>query len=81
MPLTEGSLGTNANGSRNEDYCIYCYKDGHFLQECTMEEMIEHCSHFVNEVNKRLPSPLTKEEYAGQLKISFPSLKRWRESR
>ena len=35
MPLTEEVLGTNADGSKNEDYCMYCYKDGKFLQECT----------------------------------------------
>ena len=32
MPLTEEILGTNADGTKNEDYCIYCYKDGKFLQ-------------------------------------------------
>ena len=52
MPLTEELLGTNADGTRNEDYCIYCYKDGKFLQDCTMDEMIEHCAQFVGEVNK-----------------------------
>ena len=40
MPLTEDVLGTNADGSKNEDYCMYCYRDGKFLQDCTMEEMI-----------------------------------------
>ena len=28
MPLTEEILGTNADGIKIEDYCIYCYKDG-----------------------------------------------------
>jgi len=77
MPLTEEVLGTNADGSKNEEYCIYCYKDGKFLQECTMDEMIEHCAQFVNEVNKGLPKPITKEEYIGQMKMYFPHLKRW----
>jgi hypothetical protein len=40
MPLNDHVLGTNADGSKNEDYCMYCYRDGKFLQECTMEEMI-----------------------------------------
>ena len=53
MTLTDDVLGTNADGSKNEDYCMYCYKDGKFLQECTMDEMIEHCSQFVDEVNGR----------------------------
>ena len=59
MPLTNEVLGTNADGSKNEDYCMYCYKDGKFLQDCTMEEMIEHCAQFVSEVNKGLPQPIT----------------------
>ncbi len=78
MPLTNEVLGTNADGSKNEDYCMYCYKDGKFLQDCTMEEMIEHCAQFVSEVNKGLPQPITKEEYIGQMKMYFPHLKRWR---
>ena len=80
MLLTDHVLGTNADGSKNEDYCIYCYKDGKFLQDCTMEEMIEHCAQFVDEVNKELPQPITKEEYIGQMKVYFPKLKRWRKA-
>ena len=78
MPLTEEVLGTNADGSKNEDYCIYCYKDGRFLQECTMDEMIEHCAQFVDEVNKHMPKPMTKEEYKQMMQGFFPMLKRWR---
>ena len=78
-PLTKNEdCGTNADGSINFDYCKYCYADGHFLQDCTMDEMIEHCAQFVNEVNKGLPQPITKEEYIGQMKMYFPQLKRWR---
>ena len=54
MPLTEDVLGTNADGSKNEDYCMYCYRDGKFLQDCTMEEMIEHCAQFIGAVNEGL---------------------------
>ena len=43
-----------------------------------MDEMIEHCAQFVDEVNKGLPQPVTKEEYIGQMKMFFPHLKRWR---
>ena len=78
MPLTEEILGTNADGSKNEDYCMYCYKDGQFLQDCTMDEMIEHCSQFVDQVNKQMPKPMTKDEYKQMMKEYFPMLKRWR---
>ena len=78
MPLTDEVLGTNADGSKNEEYCMYCYKDGKFTQECTMDEMIEHCSQFVDEVNKQMPEPMTKEEYKQMMRGFFPMLKRWR---
>ena len=80
MPLTEGVLGTNADGSKNEDYCMYCYKDGKFLQDFTMDEMIEHCAQFVGAVNEGLEKPITKEEYIGMMKSYFPQLKRWRKT-
>ena len=41
MPLTNEILGTNADGSKNEDYCNYCYKDGKFTQDCTMEVLTD----------------------------------------
>ena len=78
MPLNDQVLGTNADGSKNEDYCMYCYKDGKFLQDCTMDEMIEHCSQFVDEVNKNMPKPMTKEEYKQMMRQYFPMLKRWK---
>lgn len=80
MPLMKDEdFGTNADGSANQDYCRYCYQNGKFLQDCTMEEMIEHCSQFVDEVNKQMPKPLTREEYKKMMRGYFPQLKRWRE--
>ena len=79
MPLMNNEdCGTNADGSINFDYCQYCYKDGRFLQECTMDGMIEHCAQFVDEVNKNMPKPVTKEEYKRMMQGFFPMLKRWR---
>ena len=78
MPLTDEVLGTNADGTKNEDYCMYCYRDGKFLQDCTMEEMIEHCAQFIGAVNEE--KPITKEEYIGMMKTYFPQLKRWRKT-
>ena len=79
MPLTKNEdCGTNEDGSINFDFCQYCYKDGKFLQECTMDEMIEHCSQFIDEVNKNMPTPMTKEEYKQMMRGFFPMLKRWR---
>ena len=79
MPLTRvEDCGTNADGSTNFDYCKYCYKDGHFLQDMTMDQMIEHCAQFVDEVNKNMPKPMTKDEYKQMMYGFFPMLRRWR---
>ena len=77
MPLTKEILGTNADGSKNEDYCIYCYKDGAFTGDFTMEEMAEYCSMYVGEYNKNTGKNLTACEYKQELLKYFPTLKRW----
>ena len=78
MPLTPEILGTNADGSKNEEYCIYCYKDGAFTGDFNMEQMVEFCSQFVDEFNKNTGKSLTREEYKVELRKYFPTLKRWR---
>lgn len=79
MPLTKvEDCGTNADGSTNFDYCCYCFKDGNFLMDCTMDQMIEFCSQFLDEVNKNMPAPMTREQYIDMMKGYFPMLKRWK---
>ena len=78
MPLNDENRGTNADGSKNEDYCVYCYQNGKFTNDCTMDEMIEFCAQFVDEVNKNMPKPMTKEEYKDMMRQYFPLLKRWK---
>lgn len=78
MPLIDEVLGSNADGSKNEDYCMYCYKDGKFTNDCTMDEMIEFCAQYVDEVNKNMPKPMTKDEYKQIMRQYFPTLKRWK---
>lgn len=77
MPLTEDIIGTNADGSKNRDYCIYCYKDGVFTSNFTMEEMVEFCSQFVEEYNKNTSQNISREEYKKILREFYPTLKRW----
>ncbi|MFQ7087973.1 MAG: zinc ribbon domain-containing protein, partial [Bacteroides sp.] len=39
MPLQKNEeLGTNHDGSKNEEYFCYCYKDGAFTMDCTMDQ-------------------------------------------
>ena len=80
MPLTPEILGTNADGNKNDEYCIYCYKDGAFTGDFNMEQMVEFCSQFVDEFNKNTGKNLTREEYKAELRKYFPTLKRWKSS-
>ncbi len=64
--------------SDNPDYCKYCFADGHFTQDCTMEQMIDFCVQFVDQFNQNTGQHLTADEYREQLRQYFPQLKRWR---
>lgn len=78
MPMQTSDLfGTDAGGTPNRDYCCYCYKDGAFLQDCTMDGMIEHCAKFLDEFNGACDTQLSKEEAVARMKQYFPKLKRW----
>lgn len=77
MPLTADVLGTNADGSKNEEYCIYCYKDSAFTGDFTMEEMAEYCAQFVDDFNRHAGQSLSREEYKAMLLQYYPNLKRW----
>ena len=43
MPLTPEHMGREQDGTLNEHYCEWCWNDGAFLRDCTMEEMVEQC--------------------------------------
>ncbi len=44
MPMKKDEdYGTNADESKNDEYCCFCFKDGRFLDEgITMEQKIEN---------------------------------------
>ena len=78
MPLNDESLqGTNADKSKNEDYCTYCYKDGGFTQEVTMEEMIEISRKHMSDMFANDPN-YDEQEAVAKMQSFFPQLKRWK---
>lgn len=77
MTATE-QFGSNADGTPNEEYCSYCYQDGAFTEDCTMDGMIDHCLEFLDEFNKDMERPYTKEEARSEMRKFFPMLKRWK---
>ena len=67
MPLTDANIGTNSDGSRSEDYCGYCYKNGVFLQDFNMNQMIEFCTQFTDQINKETGWNLTPQQAKAQM--------------
>ncbi len=45
MPMSKDPQGggTNADGTKNEQYCSYCYLDGKFTFEGTVKDFQEFC--------------------------------------
>lgn len=79
MPIDDSTFGKEANGSNNEEYCHFCYADGKFINDCTMDEMIEHNLNYLNEFNKDSEVKYSVEEARAAMKEYFPQLKRWRQ--
>ncbi len=42
MPLDDTIIGTDSDGALNEDYCKWCYADGHYTYS-DMDELIDAC--------------------------------------
>ncbi|MCL2174132.1 zinc ribbon domain-containing protein [Candidatus Saccharibacteria bacterium] len=74
MPLDSDKVrGTEADGSLNGDYCIYCYKEGKFTQpDLTLEGAIEQSAQFADQAG------MTAEQAVAWAKELFPTLKRWK---
>ncbi|HAU86896.1 MAG TPA: transcriptional regulator [Lachnospiraceae bacterium] len=69
----ESLFGTNEDGSKSQDYCCYCYNNGKFGSDETMEEMIESCIPF------RLSDGTYKNEETARasMREEFIHFKRW----
>lgn len=73
MAMHENDYGRNSDESVNTDYCKFCYYDGKFVKNETMEEMAESCIPFYvgNEFK-------TADEARNYLLKLYPALKRWK---
>lgn len=70
MPLSDEFLARSADGGFNENYCKWCWADGEFLENCTMEEMVEIC----------VPHMSAMEPDAARtcMRALLPTLERWK---
>ena len=76
MPMgeTDEMYGTEADGAKSKDYCQYCYANGAFTADCTMDEMIEACVPMMASAN----SGMSEEQARNLMREFFPTLKRWK---
>jgi hypothetical protein len=76
MGTTVEMFGTNADGSKSEDYCKYCLENGAFTANCTLDEMIEFCVPHMIAAN----SGMSADEARKAMREFFPTLKRWKQN-
>lgn len=74
MPMQkEEDFARNSDGSKNPDYCHFCYNDGRFIDECnSIEEKI------TKNVNLAIKMGMNKEEAESLAHSILPNLKRWK---
>ncbi|MBQ4505910.1 MAG: helix-turn-helix domain-containing protein [Firmicutes bacterium] len=71
MPLEDGIMGRNKDGSINEDYCKWCYADGTYTYS-DMDELIELC------VPNMVSESFTEGQARAYLKELLPGLDYWK---
>jgi len=73
MDLTdENFYGKNSDGSKNENYCKYCFPNGAFSKDETLDEMVESCIPF------RIKNYPDEKAAREGIKRDLSLLERWR---
>ena len=71
MPLEDGIIGRNKDGSLNEDYCRWCYADGTYTYS-DMDDLIDVC------VRNMVNEGFSEEQARVHLKQTLPHLDYWK---
>ena len=71
MPLEEGIISREKDGSPNGDYCKWCYADGRFMYS-DMNDLIEVC------VKNMVSAEHSEQEVREYLHASLPQLDYWK---
>ena len=79
MPLQQATdFGTEASGTPNNEYCTFCYQNGVFTSDCSMEEMIQECAKFHDQFQHEDGRTFSCEDAIALMRQYFPELKRWK---
>ena len=71
MPLEDGIIGRNRDGSLNEDYCKWCYADGTYTYS-NMDDLIDVC------VGHMAGDGFTEDQARDYMKKLLPTLDYWK---
>ncbi|MEW6003076.1 MAG: zinc ribbon domain-containing protein [Nitrospirota bacterium] len=74
MPMEKSEdFGTNADGSKNEYYCCFCFQKGDFTNpDLTLEQMIDKLVGFADRMG------MTQAQAKELAQTVIPKLKRWK---
>lgn len=64
--------GTEADGSPSEEFCSWCYDNGAFIEDESLEELVERCAPGMAET-----CHISVGEAVSFMAAVLPSLKRW----
>lgn len=70
MPLEDDIMAKETDGSINEDYCKWCYKDGNFTYN-DIESLISFCE------NTMSNETFSKQQVRDYMSNLLPKLKHW----
>jgi transcriptional regulator with XRE-family HTH domain len=71
-------FGTNKDNTVNTEYCKYCFKNGAFVHNRTLDGQLKSNLRFLGEFNKMNGSNYTEQEAAEVLTAHLKTLKRWK---
>ncbi len=71
MPLEDGILGRDSDGTPNEEYCKWCYADGTYTYS-NMDDLIDVCVRHMTDGN------FTEEQARAHMKQLLPTLDYWK---
>lgn len=76
MPMEKpDDFGKEKDGSRNEEYCHFCFANGEFTnKDITLEQMVEKLAGFSGKMG------MTEEQGREMARKMLPTLKRWKGS-
>jgi len=75
MPMDSAEkFGSEKDGSKNNDYCCHCWKNGKFAYKSTLEQAVEDNIPWWKEEGD------TDDDARKRIMEVFPTLKRWKEA-